>query len=240
MVPLALFASTPDGSKAKCGRRLTLACPRRRAFTLLEILLVIVVLAVIMGISWPRLQGSVAAEQLPESTRRLKALIAMCRAEAMNDGRQYCVYFLQDGSIQMRVQRDPIEAPQEFVELKRSWANEEPLLENVWVEAVQPLPDGPAPVLVDDDVIEFTQLDTTPVSVTELEQPLELLFEPNGACGSMRWILRDTLGRGMLLTLDGRLGRVQVDKVESLKAEDVERPPKLDAAEMQSLGVKEK
>ena len=43
----------------------------------------------------------------------------------------------------------------------------------------------------------------------------------------MRWVLRDAAGRGVLMTLDGRLGRVQVENVESVKAADNARPPKL-------------
>lgn len=217
----------------------------RRGFTLLEILLVILLLGLLLGLAWPRLDGSRDAEQLPESARRLKALFSMCRAEAMNDARRYRLYFLQDGSVALRVQRDPIEAPEEYVELKRSWAHGDFVLEKVWIEGVQILPEGPPPVLVEDDVIEFTQLDGSPVSVTELEQPAELDFEPNGISGSIRVVLRDTRGRGIMLTLDGRLGRVQVDGVESVAAASVQRPAKLETKEGDSaltaaLGRREK
>jgi hypothetical protein len=145
----------------------------------------------------------------------------------MNEARRYRVYFVQDGTVHLRVQRDPISAPHEFVEVQRSWAREPFVLDRVWVEALQLLPDGPAPVLVEDDVMEFTQLDGSPQPVQSLERPAVLDFEPNGASGSIRWILRDESGRGMLLTLDGRLGRVQVDNVETMKAADTARPPRL-------------
>lgn len=213
---------------------------RRRAFTLLEILLVIVLVIAIFGLAWPSMDGAARAEELPESARRMKALVAMCRAEAMNEARRYRVYFAQDGSVHLRVQRDPIAAPEEFIEVSRSWAREAFLLEKVWVEAIQLLPDGLAPVIVDDDVMEFTQLDGAPQSVQGLERPAELNFDPNGGCGSMRWVLRDASGRGMLMTLDGRLGRVQVEGVETVKAAETSRPPKLkdDQAEMLTLGAK--
>lgn len=207
---------------------------QRRAFTLLEILLVILLFGLLLGLAWPQFWNTREAEQLPETARRMKALFSMCRAEAMNDARRYRLYFLQDGSVALRVQHDPIAAPEQYVELKRGWAGGEFVLEKVWVEGVQILPDGPPPVLVEDDVIEFTQLDGSPVSVTELEQPAELDFEPNGISGSIRIVMRDTRGRGIMMTLDGRLGRVQVDNVESVAAASVQRPAKLEQKEGES------
>ncbi len=47
-------------------------------------------------------------------------------------------------------------------------------------------------------------------------------------------VLRDTRGRGIMLTLDGRLGRVQVDNVESVAAASVQRPAKLELKEGES------
>jgi hypothetical protein len=88
--------------------------------------------------------------------------------------------------------------------------------------------------------MEFTQLDGEPQPVQALEHPAELNFDPNGASGSMRWVLRDASGRGMLMTLDGRLGRVQVEHIESKKLAETTRPPKLkdDQAETLTLGAK--
>jgi len=231
------FSRSSVAARRIRGRR---AARPQRAFTLLEVLLAILLVVLIAGLSWPDFTGTARSEELPESARRMKALVAMCRAEAMNEARRYRVYFVQDGSVQLRVQRDPVTAPHEYVEVQRTWAREPFLLETVRVEALQLLPDGPAPVLVDDDVMEFTQLDGSPQPVQGLERPAVLDFEPNGASGSIRWVLRAETGHGKLLTLDGRLGRIQVEDIETVKAADRARPPKLkdDQAALLSGGKK--
>lgn len=198
---------------------------RRRAFTLLEVLVAIAIVAVLLAIIWPDFGAMQRGEQLPESAYRMKALIAMCRAEAMNQARRFQVTFRQDGNVRVYVQEDPILAPQSFIACDRDWARGPFLLENAWIEAVQALPTGPAPVFVDDEAIQFTTLDEQPVPVTALEKPLVMNFEPDGSSGSVRWILRDAEGRASLVTLDGRLGRVVVEHAESVDARSLHRPP---------------
>lgn len=204
--------------------------PRRRAvpgFTLLEVLLVIIIVSVLTAMLVPSFGDATRAEQLPESAYRLKALIAMCRAEAMNQSKRFRIAFRQDGGVRVYAQEDALLAPQSFLPVRPDWGRGPFLLEDAWIEAVQPLPNGPAPVLVEDDVIEFTTLEETPVSVTELAEPHYLYFEPDGSSESVRWVLRDAQGRAMLITLDGRLGRVQVEHHESVEAKSLQRPPPL-------------
>lgn len=200
---------------------------RQAGFTLFEVLLVVALLALLTLLVYPDLRGTSRGEQLDESVARLKALIAMARAEAMNQTCRYCLTFREDGSIALSRQRDPLSAPHEFVRVREPWALREVLLPEVWVAALEPLPQGPAPILVEDDEIEFTQLESEPVPVTDLEAPHELYFEPDGTCPSMRWILRDQAGRGRLVTLDGRTGRLTSEPVASLPGKEVVRPARL-------------
>jgi type II secretion system protein H len=200
---------------------------RQAGFTLFEVLLVAVLLALLALLVFPDLRGTSRGEQLDESVARLKALIAMTRAEAMNQTRRYCLTFRQDGSIRLSRQRDPLTAPHEFVRVRAPWALREVLLPEVWVAAIEPLPQGPAPILVQDDRIEFAQLESEPVPVTELEAPHQLYFEPDGTCPSMRWILRDETGRGRLVTLDGRTGRLTAEPAAVLSGRETVRPGRL-------------
>lgn len=197
------------------------ACAPRRpagrsAFTLLELLLVVMLVGVLAYFAWPDFTGQSRREQLVESERRMKALVAMCRAEAMNQARQYRITFRTDGRVDVTRQRDPLVAPHEFVAILEDWANTRFLLDGVWVAALQPLRDGPAPILIEDDNIEFTELEDDPTDIAEIEASYELTFQPDGQSSSMRWVLRDTGGHGVLMTLDGRLGRV-----ESAEAADI-------------------
>jgi hypothetical protein len=198
---------------------------------LLEVLLVIVLLGVLAAVTWPEFRRAHRSEELDESVRRLKTLFHMCRARAMNDSRRYRVTFREDGSLRVTRQRDPILAPHEYYRFRDRWANLAFLQEHVWVEAVLPLPEGPPPLLVDDELIEFEEFDEEPIPVAELEGPVDLDFAPDGTSDSLRWILRDEDGRGVQITLDGRVGRIALEPAERLDPDQVERPEPLEEDE---------
>jgi hypothetical protein len=101
------------------------------------------------------------------------------------------------------------------------------LLPEVWVEAVQVLPEGPPPIRIVDERLVFPETQIDPVPVVELERPVELNFEPDGTSNSLRWVLRDERRRALLLTLDGRLGRVTVEAWTSVPQDEIRRPERL-------------
>lgn len=206
----------------------------RNAFTLLEVLLVVLLLALLAAFTWPEFSRAGRAEELDESARRIKTLTQMCRAQAMNESRRYRLTFRLDGTVKVTRQRDPILAPHEYHKFRDPWANMAFLLEHVWVEAVLPLPEGPAPILIEDELVEFEDYDDEdPIPVTDLEREMELNFEPDGTSNSARWVLRDADGRGLEMMLDGRLGRVQIELVGRLEPDAAERPEPLEDDEDQ-------
>jgi hypothetical protein len=202
------------------------------AFTLFEVLLVAVLLAVLAALAWPEFGQARSSEQLAESGRRMKTLVSMCRARAMSEARRYRVTFRLDGSVKVTRQRDPVLAPHQYFKFREPWANLPFLLERVWVEAIMPLPEGPPPLLVEDDFIGFDEFDEYyeqgPIPMMELEREFELNLEPDGTSNSARWVLRTEDGRGLEMTLDGRLGRVEIKPAERLDPEMVERPEPLE------------
>jgi len=195
----------------------------------MEVLLVVVLLGVVAAIAWPDYGQARRSEELDESARRLKTLVQMCRAQAMNEARVYRLTIYEDGSIRVRRQHDPILAPHEYFRFRDPWVRMDFLLEHVWIEALWALPDGPPPLLVEDDVLEFEEFDEEPLRVEDLDQPYVLDFEPDGMCNSLRWVLRDEDGKALMMTLDGRLGRVTMESYDSIEPEEVERP---DAVEL--------
>jgi prepilin-type N-terminal cleavage/methylation domain-containing protein len=215
----------------------------RSGFTLLELLLVIGLIGLLAAFAWPEFSNAARAERLIESARRMETLVAMCRAEAMNEGRQYRIEVAIDGSVGLRRQLDPVLAPHIFERFTSGWAQTEPLLDNVWIEAVQILEEGPLPVHIIDEELQLPELELdvvlTPVEEFQCDDcpdptvppDLWITFKPDGSCNALRWLLRDTQGRARLQTLDARLGRVNTEAWQSLDPDEVLRPEPLEDVE---------
>lgn len=197
---------------------------RPRAFTLLELLIVVSLIGVLALFVWPDYGSASRGRRLEETQRRFEAAVTMCRAQAANEGRRYRLRFLADGSVQLQRQVDPLIAPHEYEAVHDPWAQTPLLLDAVWVEAVQLLPDGPAPVMIVNDEIRMPELDQEPVAVDEFDRPPSVIFMPDGSCGSLRWVLRSKSGHGTILTLDGRLGVVKMDGTLYDPPDEVKRP----------------
>lgn len=198
--------------------------PRQRAFTLLELTLVIVLVGVLAVFVIPELSGVSRAEHLHDSAQRLRALVCMCRAEAMNQTRIYQMRIRPDGTVRVLTQADPLRAPHLYITPRVDWVQTELLHENVWIEAVQVMPGGPPPIRVINDKLEFPQTVIEPVPIAEYAAPLEFNFEPAGVSDSLRLVLRDITGEALLVTLDGRLGRVTIEAWPAIPPSEVERP----------------
>lgn len=65
----------------------------RRAFTLIEVLLVILLLGLLAAFLYPELEAEMRRRSLVESADRLRSLITMTHAQAMQDGRRYRIQF---------------------------------------------------------------------------------------------------------------------------------------------------
>ena len=198
--------------------------PRHKGFTLLEVLLVITLLSVLAAFAWPDFQSSSRAKHLAESSERLQTMIVMCRAEAMNETVRHRIRIRPDGSVRILRQADPLKAPHLYIRPRVDWASTPVLLDDVWVEAIQLLPEGPPPLFIIDDKLQFPDAVIEPVSLEEMGGPIDLDFEPDGTVSnSLRCVLRDTRGLSVLVTLDGRLGRVTIEDWKALPAEQVRR-----------------
>ncbi|MBL8878239.1 MAG: prepilin-type N-terminal cleavage/methylation domain-containing protein [Phycisphaerales bacterium] len=205
--------------------------PRRRAFTLFEILLVIVILALLAMVTIPMFSGSYDAEHMPESSKRIRSLLSMARASAMNDALRYRVTFERDGTLSVSRQKDAISAPHEYVSVAQAWAELDYVLPSAWIEKVRVLPHGPPPLNVEDDLVEFKADENEPLELAAYETEPFVDFQPDGSSLSARWILRDARGLGLQMTLDGRLGRVAIAEVDAIPKDDAAAPKRLTDAE---------
>lgn len=211
----------------------------RRALTLMELLLTIGLLALLAALVMPDFTAGERGARLAESERRLRSLVALCRAEAMNQAVPHRIVFLISGEVHVQRQRDPLRAPHQWISVPAGWANTAPLLDDVWIESVLPLPDGPPPLIIEDDAIEFEEYAEDAyeqlIPVDELEDHVYLEFTPDGRSDSLRWLLREAEGRGLQMTLDGRLGRVFSEPVESVEEYDLLRPEPLTEDQWEDL-----
>lgn len=204
--------------------------PRKRGFTLIELLLVIALLALLASMVWPDFVVSSDYERLDESARRMRSLISMCRAEAMFQSRVMRIGFRTDGSLRIDAQIDPIYAPDFFTPVNEPWARQEVLLEGVWVNALHLLPDGPAPLNIDnnDQLEVIEELVKEPLPIESFASTQWIRFSPDGSAESAKWILRDKFGRAIRLIFDGRMGRVTSETLDPQTLDEAIQPVPLD------------
>ncbi len=120
--------------------------PRRRGFTLLEVLLVIGVLTLLSAMVVPNLLGQLIGQRLPRSAKQLRSLVQLTRANAMLDGKRYRLRFpreeeldSEDTEVQpiIECEEEPFLAPGVYVPVEAPWAQGETLLRNVWCVKVR-------------------------------------------------------------------------------------------------------
>ena len=199
---------------------------RRSAFTLLEVMLVIALLAVLSATAMPMFTGQLAKRQLIESADQLRSLFYFASAEARQRGRRIEIRFttpadtpLIEGGLsatvaEVRIERDPLGEPGVLDPLKVDWAN--------WSVA------GPKVQIVDVQVAEPMVL--APSGGAELNLgagPEEeawpaIIFSPAGrsSVGDVTVTLRNEKLDGYVVTLRGATGLAQIAPAEPLETEE--------------------
>jgi type II secretory pathway pseudopilin PulG len=118
----------------------------RRAFTLLEVGLVVGLLVLISAMVVPTFIEQIKGDALARSGRQLRSLIALVRANAAFDGKRYRIRFpnedeldLFGGQRQPLIERedDPIDDPEIFNLVTVAWTINETLLGDVWCAEVR-------------------------------------------------------------------------------------------------------
>jgi len=118
----------------------------RRAFTLLEVSLVVGLLLLITAMVVPSFIRQIKADEIARSAKQLRSFITLVRANAAFDGRRYRIRFPDEdefdplgGDRQPLIERedDPIEEPNEFNLITLPWAVGKTLLGDVWCAEVR-------------------------------------------------------------------------------------------------------
>jgi len=192
-----------------------------RAFTLLEVLLVIALLAVLAGLAMPVMFGELARRELTESAENVRSLVVMARANAMISGNRYRIRWdVEWRQPIVEYEPDAIDAPEEFVVVEAAWAREDVLLRRVNCHEV--LLGRPAQfelVVVEEEDGDSSEPDQVEEDLTEDEfGRATLVFD---ATGRVDWATF-VIGRGevgelteeaeqLWVVVDGRTGQVLVE-----------------------------
>ncbi len=150
-----LRSTPPSGRPARDepARWLGGSCATRgfqaRAFTLLEVMIVLSLLVLMASIAWPLLETRITKAELPESAERLCSALMMLRSEAVMEHRRYRIRFLptdsgenEDGEAVdwqqpcLEYEHDPIRNPGVFEPVPAGWAREQILLGDAQVHDV--------------------------------------------------------------------------------------------------------
>ncbi|MGB2988223.1 MAG: type II secretion system protein [Phycisphaerae bacterium] len=117
-----------------------------RAFTLLEVSLVVGILVVLSAMVVPTFIRQLKEDELPRSARQLRSMITLVRANAAFDNLRYQIRFPNEdeldplgGERQPLIERedDPIDDPEVFNLVTAPWAVGNTLLGDVWCAEVR-------------------------------------------------------------------------------------------------------
>ncbi len=190
--------------------------PPRRAFTLLELLLVLGVLVILSGMAWPVLDRLLTSERLAKSADRVRASWVSARASAIESGRILAFRYEPDGTRYRLALQEEVD---EFEERRPPSLAKLPL-EQTLPSGVrflasqdnQATPGNPAdPAALDP---ETSREPTAPDNLDQADANLSapILFFPDGTCSSARVTLRNDSGWRVEIQLRGMTGVVTASR----------------------------
>ena len=212
----------------------------RRAFTLVEVLLVIMLLGMIAMLTLPNLGDEMGRRSLTESADRLRSLIVMSHAKAIHEGVCYRIQFpgtpdpndrkarkeidipIETLQPQLFRQTDALRYPEEYGQLPLPW-NDMPVL--------QP---GTRCVAVLSGKPDFTITGDSPLAGPQVGEGQQmfvpLTLSPDGTAGWVTFVLTDLpydtklspedAPRILNVIVDGRTGQVWAQR--ALRREEVQ------------------
>ncbi len=143
-----MVVTQSDGYGPKSVEQSRVSRQRRmaKAFSLLEIILVIGLLSILSALAVPNLLRQLTSEKLPGSARQLRSLLSMTRAKTMLDGKRHRIRFPRNDEIDARggsrqpiIEREnePFEDPGVFEPVLAAWARDVVLRDGIWCMEVR-------------------------------------------------------------------------------------------------------
>jgi prepilin-type N-terminal cleavage/methylation domain-containing protein len=196
----AVDSREPDGRLAGCRAP---GPGARRAFTLVEIVLVMALIVLLAGISIINWKGMLQGRVLEEGASRMETALRMARAEAANQGKRLQIVFDADGRTFLNWEPDPLGSPGVFADYAMcTWKQFLPA-DNIRVIRS---------AYVGSSTYRTAAADTGSGSGGADEVPMApITFEPDGSSDSVEIRMAMTDGseaRQAVVTLDGLTGRI--------------------------------
>jgi len=183
------------------------AWPRRaslRAFTLLEMLVVLAILVVITATGYPALRGSLEKSRLREAAKQIRIELSRARVAAIESGVIWQLRFQEGGAVFELMRAQPADDGQAI-----SFEQEDESATGVTTFGEQSLPDGItfAPLDVSTATEAVPTQDGAPAAQ---DWSTPIFFYPNGRSSNVRIRLLGSRGLFIDLTLRGITGTAKV------------------------------
>ena len=180
---------------------------KARAFTLLELLLVMAILISLAVVVWPDLSASRASGRLENVADQLASLMKMARSGAMSTGSKYRCVFEVDGRLAVIEQEvDPLDSPGIFEPLSAHWARLDMGAEYISCLLVEfEQWEG---LLKKEETAILDEIDK--VEDSYISEPI--VFYPDGTCDSVTVVIGDGEGNLYTLILNGLTGQIQMEQ----------------------------
>jgi len=212
----------------------------RRAFTLVELILTILILGLIVGFVFPDLDKMFRTRKMEESAEQLRSLLVMARSRSMRDGVKYRVQFpgtadpldkhaerevdvpFETKQPEVFRQDRPLEFPDSFAKVEEDWTMRDFLKEGVRCVATY-------------YGTNFDETPGTPIvgpPITEGKwEFVSLTFNPDGTCDHLTFRLTDLSvdvepssiepTRVLDLIVDGRTGQTWFQRAFTIEEKDI-------------------
>ncbi len=212
-----MYVDEMNGQVKDCSNDLCCYVRKARAFTLLELFLVLAVMIALASIIWPALGGKSKAVRLKSSAERLSVLLRLARNGSMAEGREYRCVFRRGGTkVVIESQVDPLINPDEFERIKSHWS------------VLDLSKDGVRCVSVELDewekLLKEQEKEVLEGSDEESEEYDPIRFYPTGESDSAVIVLGDDANDFVSIEYDGLTGTVNV--IEGNVAEENEKANK--------------
>lgn len=182
---------------------------RTAGFTLVEIMVVVIVMALMAGMLMPNLGGTAGTMRLNASARRIASLFDYCRQSAVATGQVHGIVFDNDNGRFEVVREEPID--------EETSPDAPPTLTPVSLPGVldPELPEGVS-------LASVSAFDTSIMSGDEDEEGFRILFFPDGTTEFATIKLTLPNGDGRKIELNGLSGDVSIERLDSDEMEETQ------------------